>query len=234
MARTVVGLFTWRLGMSLLAGVRINPKNGSLKCDRTMDNYFREFRELQHTPVKLLELGVFGGGSLKIWDGFFPNGSAFGIDREFKFDLAGRNRERCFLGDQQNTTFLDRIARKVAPEGFDIIIDDCSHIGELTKISFWHLFQHHLKPGGIYVIEDWLTGYIPEWEDGVALRYDPKDIAPENGEFHGHQHGMAGFVKELIDEFARNIFFDPVPDGSRESRIAQMKFFKNQVFIYKP
>src|SRR5438309_8699047 len=52
---------------------------------------------------------------------------------------------------------------ETAPEGFDVIIDDCSHIGELTRISFWHLFEHHLKPGGLYVIEDWSTGYWDSW-----------------------------------------------------------------------
>jgi len=42
---------------------------------------------------------------------------------------------------------------------FDIIIDDCAHIGELAKTSFWHLFLNHLKPGGHYAVEDWGTGY---------------------------------------------------------------------------
>jgi hypothetical protein len=34
---------------------------------------------------------------------------------------------------------LDRIAGERAPDCFDIIIDDASHIAEFTKISFWHL-----------------------------------------------------------------------------------------------
>ena len=28
--------------------------------------------------------------------------------------------------------------------GFDIIIDDALHMAELTCVSFWHLFLHHL------------------------------------------------------------------------------------------
>ena len=52
------------------------------------------------------------------------------------------------------------VARKTAPEGFDIIIDDASHFGDLTKIAFWHLLYNHLKPSGLYVIEDWGTGSI--------------------------------------------------------------------------
>ena len=58
------------------------------------------------------------------------------------------------------------MASKTAPDGFDIIIDDASHIGELTKTSFWHLFDHHLKPGGLYAIEDWGTGYLDDFTDG--------------------------------------------------------------------
>ncbi|MBM3156031.1 MAG: hypothetical protein FJ004_01945 [Chloroflexi bacterium] len=75
-------------------------------------------------------------------------------------------RIHVYQGYQQDTELLDRIAQKEAPEGFDIIIDDCSHIGELTRISFWHLFENHLKPGGIYSIEDFCTGYIGSFVDG--------------------------------------------------------------------
>jgi len=60
------------------------------------------------------------------------------------------------------------VRSETAPEGFDIIIDDCSHIGEFTAVSFWHLFDRHLKPGGLYVIEDWGTGYMRGTPDGRA------------------------------------------------------------------
>jgi hypothetical protein len=62
------------------------------------------------------------------------------------------------------------VARKTAPEGFDIIIDDASHFGDLTKIAFWHLFDNHLKPSRLYVIEDWGTGYWSDWTDGKTYR----------------------------------------------------------------
>jgi len=68
------------------------------------------------------------------------------------------------------------VARKTAPEGFDIIIDDASHFGDLTKIAFWHLFDNHLKPSGLYVIEDWGTGYWSDWTDGKTYRPVPNSI----------------------------------------------------------
>jgi hypothetical protein len=85
---------------------------------------------------------------------------------------------------------------KTAPEGFDVIIDDASHIGELTKTTFWHLFDRHLKPGGLYAIEDWGTGYLDDFPDGK--RFDPKPSTLDP--FPCHSHGMVGFVKELVDE----------------------------------
>ena len=66
-------------------------------------------------------------------------------------------RIQVFQGDQADTTFLSNVAKQVAPDGFDIIIDDASHIGEFTKKAFWHLFDNHLKSGGLYAIADWYT-----------------------------------------------------------------------------
>ena len=71
---------------------------------------------------------------------------------------------------RKKTPLLSVVARKTAPEGFDIIIDDASHFGDLTKIAFWHLFDNHLKPSGLYVIEDWGTGYWRDWTDGKTYR----------------------------------------------------------------
>ena len=85
---------------------------------------------------------------------------------------------------------------RTAPEGFDLIIDDASHIGELTKTTFWHLFDHHLKPGGLYAIEDWGTGYLDDFPDGKQFEPKPSTLNP----FPCHSNGMVGFVKELVDE----------------------------------
>lgn len=134
---------------------------------RNYEEYFRPFLE---RDVRLLELGVFHGGSLLLWRDYFERGLVVGLDLnpvEFKGDTG---RIRFYQGGQQDTDLLDRIARECAPEGFDIIIDDCAHVGDLARASFWHLFDRHLKPGGLYVIEDWGTGYWDTWPDGVLYR----------------------------------------------------------------
>jgi 23S rRNA U2552 (ribose-2'-O)-methylase RlmE/FtsJ len=112
--------------------------------------------------IKLLEVGIHKGGSLQLWRDYFPRDTIVGIDLRLPENFVPGERVQVFEGSQSDERFLSEVAKKTAPEGFDIIIDDASHIGELTKTTFWHLFDHHLKPGGLYAIEDWCTGY---WDD---------------------------------------------------------------------
>ena len=131
-------------------------------------NYERLFAPLAGKKIHLLELGISQGGSLELWRDYFGNGTIAGIDiSPVRLDDP-TGRIHVYQGLQQDTALLDRVRRETAPEGFDIIIDDCSHIGEFTALSFWHLFDRHLKPGGLYVIEDWGAGYMRGMPDGKA------------------------------------------------------------------
>jgi hypothetical protein len=105
-----------------------------------------------------------------MWRDYFKMGIIVGLDLEpcHVADLTGRIR--FYRGDQQDIALLRHIAGEVAPNGFDIIIDDCSHIGEFTSKSFWYLFMNHLKQGGLYIIEDWGTGYWDNWFDGKRYK----------------------------------------------------------------
>jgi len=137
-------------------------------------NYEPFFAPLVGREIKLLELGVAGGAALRFWRDYFENATIVGLDRIPVHIDDPTNRIHVYQGFQQDTVLLDRIAKEQAPDGFDVIIDDCSHIGRFARISFWHLFQNHLKPGGFYCIEDWGTGYYP-WNRFVDGRgYRPK------------------------------------------------------------
>jgi hypothetical protein len=163
------------------------------------------------SPIKLLELGIYEGGSLLLWRDYFPKATIVGVDIQIRVDLSREERVRAFQGSQQDTGFLSEVAHQTAPEGFDIIIDDASHFGDLTKIAFWHLFDNHLKPAGLYVIEDWGTGYWRDWPDGKAYRARSElysgflSLLRKFGVVsripsRNHSYGMVGFVKELVDE----------------------------------
>src|SRR2546421_5565151 len=117
-----------------------------------LDNYEKWFGDLRSRDLVLLELGIREGGSLLMWRDYFPKATIVGLDINPISLTDATGRIRTYTGQQQNRNLLDTIRAEMAPEGFDIIIDDCSHIGSLSRVSFRHLFDRHLKSGGSYVI----------------------------------------------------------------------------------
>lgn len=172
-----------------------------------LEIYEEFFEPFVDKEMKLLELGVYKGGSLLLWRDYFEKGTIVGLDINPVTIEDPSGRIHVYQGYQQDTKLLDRIAMEQAPEGFDVIIDDCSHIGELTRISFWHLFDNHLKPGGIYAIEDFGVGYLEDWPDGKSLELGANDKSSDTRPSEvadkkiipSHMYGMVGFVKELVD-----------------------------------
>jgi hypothetical protein len=241
-----------------------------------LEIYEKYFAPLMDKEVKLLELGVATGQSMLMWRDYFVNGTIAGVDL---FPLyqpeASESRVRIFQGAQNNTRLLTTIAQEIAPDGFDIIIDDCSHIGELAKISFWHLFTNHLKPGGVYAIEDWGTGYLGgyrnvyypdgeffdpteretilhwlatkmlksapvEWQENSWLQKRLKRYQYTR-RFKGHDYGMVGFVKQLIDEVGAGDYTSQggvskpknPPEPQRPPRFAHVLYAPGVVVVTK-
>ena len=196
--------------------------------------------------IKLLEIGIHKGGSLQLWRDYFPLGVIVGIDVKLPEHFAPGERIQLFEGSQSDKRFLSEMASKVAPEGFDIIIDDASHIGQLTKTAFWHLFENHLKPGGLYAIEDWGTGYLDNFPDGKRLDAvnapvpSAQSLPPEAPgkavkiPFPCHSYGMVGFIKELVDEQGAASATMESPAGEhRASRFKQTVITPCIVFVTK-
>ena len=216
------------------------------KSQLYLNNYERYFQSIADQNVKLLELGIDKGGSLLMWRDFFQNGRIVGLDLEY-FDVDDpKGKIKVYQGDQRDVNLLSRIGGECAPEGFDIIIDDASHIAEFTKISFWHLFDNHLKPGGIYVIEDWRTGYWDAWPDGKKYKQPNPEKASsfrlfrkekrDKSLFPSHSYGMVGLVKQLVDELGMDAITNPARNGlspQRFPKFQRMEICPGQVFIVK-
>jgi hypothetical protein len=139
--------------------------------NRYLDKYAPMLEPWVGKSITLLEFGILKGGSLRLWHDYFPFSKIVGVDLKLPEGFQPVDNIHMYEGNQADTKFLSEVANEMAPGGFDIIIDDASHIGRLTKISFWHLFENHLKPGGLYVIEHWGTGYWEDWPDGKSLDY---------------------------------------------------------------
>jgi hypothetical protein len=115
--------------------------------------YERVFGHLRHEPVKLLELGVCQGASLRMWDEYFdnPDSDIVGIDIDPPETRFGQ-RVRVYRSDQAE---CPDALRDWQP---DIVVDDASHDNDKTQASFetWWPF---VAPGGFYIVEDVTATY---------------------------------------------------------------------------
>jgi len=126
------------------------------------EKYERYFAALRQEKLKVLEIGIQNGYSLKTWKQYFPFAEIFGIDI---VDCKHMDEERIktLKGSQTDITFLNEINTTYGP--FDIIIDDGSHFSTDMTISFNTLFPQ-LKSGGLYIVEDLHCLYWPQFRDG--------------------------------------------------------------------
>jgi hypothetical protein len=126
--------------------------------------YERYFSRYRGTGVRMLEIGVSGGGSLDLWRKYFgPEAVIFGIDIDpgCAARVSAPNQVR--IGSQADRAFLGSVAAEIGP--LDIVLDDGSHVARHQRISFETLFPR-LNDGGLYVIEDLHTAYWPDFDGG--------------------------------------------------------------------
>ena len=109
-----------------------------------MQHYQRYFEPLRKKPLNLLEIGVggdkdprTGGQSLRTWKRFFPKARIVGIDI---FDKTHFSQPRIDVRicDQTDAMGLRKLSDEYG--GFDIIIDDGSHVNEHVIKTFHTLF----------------------------------------------------------------------------------------------
>jgi hypothetical protein len=122
------------------------------------------------------------------------------------YDTEKSGRIHFYQGFQQVIETLDRLSGETATEGFDAVIDDASHLGKYTRISFWHQFRHHLKPGGIYVLDDWVCAYRSDWADGhnyTGTREASGDFGPKSAKTSKTSIGHRERIRRLVRSIAR-------------------------------
>ena len=139
----------------------------SMKWRHYLSIYDRYLSLYRDKTVRLLEIGIAGGGSFPMWREYFGvQAILFGIDVDpdscknveaLELDCHART------GSQADPHFLQSVVAEMG--GLDIVIDDGSHIAEHQLASFKTLFPL-LSNGGVYVCEDLHTAYWDGWQGG--------------------------------------------------------------------
>lgn len=118
------------------------------------------FAPIRDTSLKILEIGVFQGRSMRLWEAYFPVAQIYGLDIESKSHYDSP-RVKTLVADQGKR---DDLARVLATTGrdFDLILDDGGHRMDQQQLSFGILFPT-LKGGGLYIIEDVHTSFAEKY-----------------------------------------------------------------------
>jgi hypothetical protein len=146
------------------------------------------FGKLRDQPLRIFELGLgtnnpklpssmgvngIPGASLRGWRELFPHALIYGadIDRDI---LCDEDRIKTFYCDQLDSVAIrDFWSQPVLQGGMDIIIDDGLHTFE-GNISFLDGSLEHLRPGGVYVIEDIVQETIERWHNQLETVYSKR------------------------------------------------------------
>lgn len=133
--------------------------------------FLEVYRELvPRAPKSILEIGMFEGGSIVFLDKLFGPERIMGVDirAEPIGPLEDYRRDhphvRTLYATSQDDERLPEILGEAFPDGLDMIVDDASHIYELSRATF-HLTFPLLNPGGLYILEDWPWSHTHPHQD---------------------------------------------------------------------
>jgi hypothetical protein len=127
----------------------------------TLHSYLPLYQNLlinkKETAKNILEVGIYNGGSIKLWSDFFINANVYGLDilniNDIWEDI--KNNEKIILYTSCNaynndffiTNFLNKNIK------FDFMLDDGPHSLE-SMIQFIKLYSQIMTDDGILIIED--------------------------------------------------------------------------------
>lgn len=133
--------------------------------------YERLLIDRKDDPIKIFEIGIAEGGSLAMWQAYFPKARIFAVDilDKSRFNSA---RVTTLIADQAKRSHL-QAAIAAAGSDIDVLIDDGGHTMEQQQVSLGFLFRH-VRPGGYYIIEDVHTSLPALWQ-GYGVSRDQRN-----------------------------------------------------------
>lgn len=152
------------------------------QTDKEILGFVPEYRRIAGIlgpAARVCEVGVLGGLGLDMLADMFPAGLVAGVD----VNPGSRWPDGTIriVASQDDPALPAMLGHHSAQ--WDLIADDASHNGHLTKATFGLLWPL-VSPGGFYVIEDWFIG-SPLWPStgcwggapagsaAAVLSYDP-------------------------------------------------------------
>ena len=152
--------------------------------DAYNDLFLKVYPDFQ--PRRLLEIGIWHGGSLAMWREVFDQCEIVGVDRQ---DLMFVTAKAHLAEDSRVSWKLFNCPDPILGQmgEFDLIIDDGHHGTEVVLPTFQYLWPK-LRPGGLFIIEDWKPDHCNPVEllrflSQRMIGYWPAEDAGQNAPF---------------------------------------------------
>lgn len=204
-------------------GQKHNCDKGDAQHSHAGESYFhvyeRFFAPLRLRDITFLELGVRDGKSLRVWREYFSTAKIWGVDINPACkhqDTKGCTVEICSQDDEEG---LYKVCNEAG--GWDVIVDDASHLNVLTAKSFEILWPT-VRSGGLYIIEDLRVSYsnlshLPQNWNFVDMHPDMQETWRNND-------------RDVLDQIFRKLIEDmDKPTGD----VRAVHFYHQMVIIEK-
>ncbi len=144
------------------------------KVAELVEQYRRFFARVpEFAAERIVELGIFDGGSTAFWFELFRPQKLVACDLADKKDSpyferfvesrgAGERITTHWRTDQADGARLRSILDSDLGGPIDLVVDDASHLYQPTRSAFEALFPR-VRAGGFYVIEDWAWHHWPDF-----------------------------------------------------------------------
>jgi hypothetical protein len=154
------------------AGETVDPESDEFVLLKNRGMIERLRRVAPKSVGNIVDLGIFKGGSVALYQELFSPRRIVGIDwSSDRVEALDRFIARHALhddvrlyyqtsqGDQERLSWI--VQENFGDQPLDLVIDDCSHMYEMTKSSL-NLLLPRIREGGLYVIEDWGWAHWPD------------------------------------------------------------------------
>lgn len=123
-----------------------------------IDVYATELGKYRGTAKNVLEVGLFNGASMRMWEQYFTNAKIFGIDCDEQphggladlRPMIAEGTHNIYIGDAESPVDIERFFKGIK---FDVIIEDAGHHIE-QQLQIYKILKPYLNDGAIYLIED--------------------------------------------------------------------------------
>lgn len=143
--------------MSRLIDLIDDTRTDKNTCHSYIDLYDTLLASKKETARNVLEVGIFEGGSIKLWSQYFTNATVYGLDIRHYDNIWEelKNKENIKLFSSYDAYNDETFATNFLSTGvkFDFMLDDGPHTLE-SMIQFIKLYSQIMADDGILIIED--------------------------------------------------------------------------------